>query len=145
MPYQRISDLLKTVSQCWQTCSLPSDSIAIQNLIAYADIALPAEYLALLAFSDGAGGPLPVEPGWFQMWLAKDVIEMNKGYGVSESIPGFFGFGSNGGGELLAFDARTPLPYKIYTIPFIPMDEKEAILVADDFATFLEMTGDLRS
>ena len=110
MPYQRISDLLKTVSQCWQTCSLPSDSIAIQNLIAYADIALPAEYLALLAFSDGAGGPLPVEPGWFQMWLAKDVIEMNKGYGVSESIPGFFGFGSNGGGELLAFDARTPLP-----------------------------------
>ena len=106
---------------------------------------LPAEYLALLAFSDGAGGMLKVDPGWFQMWLAREVIEMNKGYGVSEFIPGFFGFGSNGSGELLAFDVRTPPPYSIYMIPFIPMEEEEALFVADDFASFLEMTGDLRS
>ena len=52
-----------------------------------------------------------------------------------------FGFGSNGGGELFAFDTRTAQPWKVYMIPFISMDEEEALLVAEDVATFAHAIG----
>jgi hypothetical protein len=138
---QGVSALLKSSSQGWQSCPPPADQTTIQQLVADAGIILPTEYLALLAYSDSATGPLGVAPGWFQLWPAKEVLELNKGYAVAKFIPGFFGFGSDGGGELLAFDARTSPPYKVVAIPFIPMVEGDAWLVADTFAAFLELTG----
>ncbi len=47
------------------------------------------------------------DPGWFQVWPADQVVELNRGYEVCENLPGFFGIGSSGGGELLASDARS--------------------------------------
>src|SRR5258708_1670627 len=39
------------------------------------------------------------------MLLPAEIEQMNRDYHVSEFEPGFLGFGSSGGGELLAFDA----------------------------------------
>jgi hypothetical protein len=102
---------------------------------------LPASYLAFLAFSNGGEGALAVGPGWFVIWPAEEVLESNQGYQVEKELPGFFGFGSDGGGELFAFDTRSPQPWKIVMIPFIPMQERYAVVVAESFEQFVRAMG----
>lgn len=58
---------------------------------------------------------------------------MNKGYEVAEYAPGFLGFASSGGGEMLAFDKDN----KIFSIPFIGMSPKEALPVAKNWEEFV--------
>ena len=60
---------------------------------------------------------------------------------MHEFVPGFFGFGSNGGGELLAFDVRGSCPWPIVMIPFIPMEVDEAIKVAGSFDELIYLIG----
>ena len=93
---------------------------------------LPAAYLAFLRVEDGSEGDLAVEPGWIQLWPAAEVGELNDGYEVAASLPGFVGFGSNGGGELLAFDTRAA-PWRVCMVPFVPMGAAEALEIAADF------------
>jgi hypothetical protein len=102
---------------------------------------LPEDYLALLLYSDGGSGNLGIEPGWLQLWSSADVLENNKDYEIEEYIPGFFGFGSSGGGELLAFDTRSGKPWKVVMIPFVPMSADLAIVIAKDFEEFIKAIG----
>lgn len=125
----------------WQYRQPPATPDAVAALSAEAGVELPEEYLSLLLLSNGGGGPLGVEPGWFQLWPVEEVLSLNRGYEVQENVPGLFGFGSNGGGELLAFDTRKGLPWRIVMVPFIPMEVDEIIEIAEDFAHFLRATG----
>jgi hypothetical protein len=63
-------------------------------------------YFSAVAESDGLEGPLSVEPGWIVFWPAAFVLTANADYCVDEFLPGFFGFGSSGGGWMFAFDLR---------------------------------------
>ena len=135
-----ISHLLEQSGAKWIRCE-PASLDSIQHLVDSAALEFPEEYLAFLAYSNGGGGELGVNPGWFQLWPAEEVVDLNQGYEVEMNIPGFFGFGSNGGGELLAFDARQGRPWPIVMVPFIPMRVEEAIVIADDFAAFILAIG----
>jgi len=95
---------------------------------------LPPEYVSYCAGTGPQEGGLTVEPGWFQLWPLDEVAQLNNDYQIPESIPGFLGFGSSGGGELLAFDAAG----RIVMIPFIPISAEEARLVADSWGDFVE-------
>jgi hypothetical protein len=119
----------------------PANPGVLEELTAASPIRLPEEYLALLRFSNGGEGELGVEPGWFQLWPAEEVLASNRDYGVPEFLPGFFGFGSNGGGELLAFDLRSSPRYEVVMVPFIPMDIAEGVTIADTFSDFLLALG----
>jgi hypothetical protein len=119
----------------------PAKPESIQKLVDNAGKELPEEYLALLGYSDGGDGVLGIEPGWLQLWSSADVLENNKDYEIEEYIPGFFGFGSSGGGELLAFDTRRGKPWKIVMIPFVPMSAELAIVIAKDFDEFIRAIG----
>ncbi|HEY4216448.1 MAG TPA: SMI1/KNR4 family protein [Gemmatimonadaceae bacterium] len=101
---------------------------------------LPREYLAFLRAEDGSEGELGIDPGWIQFWPAATVAARNGEYKIAELLPRFIGFASDGGGELLAFDTRTS-HWTIYRVPFVPMDECEAIEVATDFATLARSFG----
>ena len=125
----------------WQYREPPADPATIEELSAGSSIVLPEEYLALLGFSNGGGGELGVEPGWFQLWRAEEVLAMNRDYRVSAFLPGFFGFGSNGDGELLALDLRSGPPYPVVMVPFLPMDIDEAVTLALSFSGFLQALG----
>jgi SMI1 / KNR4 family (SUKH-1) len=125
----------------WQHREPPAGPDALQRLAAAAPVTLPDDYLTLLAFSNGGEGELGIKPGWFQLWPAEEVLELNRGYELAEFLPGFFGFGSNGGGELLALDYRNGPPYKVAMVPFIPMDQAEAVTIAETFAEFLRALG----
>jgi hypothetical protein len=102
---------------------------------------LPQSYLAQLASSNGGEGSLGVEPGWISLWPAETVIAMNSRYSITDFLPGFFGFGSNGGGELFAFDARGAEPYPIVMVPFITMDPDDAVAIAHSFEELRTLIG----
>lgn len=112
----------------------PAGTKAIQKLIMESEAELPTEYLTLLAYSNGGEGEISCQPGWFQLWSAEEVTKLNKDYEVPI---GFFGFGSSGGGEMLALDIRDKRPWPIVMISFLPMQAENAIVIADDFSVFL--------
>ena len=119
----------------------PAGQKQIEELIANATPGLPAEYIAFLQYSNGGEGSLGVNPGWFCLWAAEDVIERNKGYEIDKELPGYFGFGSNGAGELFAFEITQGEPWKIVIIPFIPMEANYAIVIANNFEEFIQAIG----
>jgi hypothetical protein len=124
----------------WRAAS-PSTKSALAALSGAAPIRLPPAYLDQLVSSNGGEGSLGIEPGWISLWSAEVVVALNIEYSIAEFLPGFFGFGSSGGGELLAFDARNAEPYPIVMVPFIPMDPKAAVQIARSFEELRGLIG----
>ena len=136
-------DLAAHLSRCpdiWRPAP-PATPEALSRLAESAPIRLPKSYLDLLALSDGGEGDLRVEPGWISLWPADKVLQYNAQYQVQTNAPGLIGFGSNGGGELLAFDSASGPPYSIVAIPFTPMEPKCATLVALTFDALVAEIG----
>ena len=119
----------------------PAAPGVVESLRAGSPIPLPSDYLAFLRQSNGGEGELSVQPCWLVLWQAEDVLRFNREYDVAVSVPGFFAFGSSGGGEMFAFDARAPASHAIVSIPFIPMDAVEALPVAGSFTALLALRG----
>jgi hypothetical protein len=114
---------------------------AINTLASKSGLNLPKDYLDFLSLSNGGEGELPVDPYWFQIWSAENVLEHNEGYQVAQFLPDFFAFGSNGGGEMFAFDTRKDGAWPVYMIPFVPMEEAGAKKVASDFLSLAQLFG----
>jgi hypothetical protein len=114
---------------------------AVEQLEREAEIPLPESYLRLLAATDGGEGDLGAEPGWISLWPAEEVLNLNRSYEVEQHATGLFGIGSNGGGELFALDTRKGEPFPIVSVPFIPLDVREARVVAPDFDVLLSLLG----
>jgi hypothetical protein len=102
---------------------------------------VPSAYLEFLRSTGGGEGDLGVKPGWIQFWPADQVVDLNRSYEVELNMPGFFGFGSNGGGELFAFDMRAGEEPQVVTVPFIPMVAAEARIVAASFDELRQLLG----
>ena len=127
-----LEELVRDPDARW-TRAEPAPAEAIEQLAAGLPD-LPPDYLAFLRLSNGGEGRLPADPGWFQLWPAQEVVALNGAYSVPEFLPGFIGVGSSGGPEMLALGARADIWGRVFTVPFIPMDEREARLLAPDFA-----------
>ena len=119
----------------------PAGELALKTLRDQATVRLPTAYLQQLATSNGGEGDLGVDPGWIVFWPAEEVLSLNTTYSLPEFLPGFFGFGSNGGGELLAFDVRGEEPYPVAMVPFIPLDPREAVQIAGSFDEIRDSIG----
>jgi hypothetical protein len=59
----------------------------------------------------------------FDFWDIEKIDEYNEMYNVDEYIPGYYGIGTDGGGELLTVEIEAGI---IYSIPFIPMNDSES-------------------
>jgi hypothetical protein len=66
------------------------------------------------------------------LWPLDKIEQYNREYQVPQYAPGFICFGSNGGGELLAFDDQGA----VFCIPAIGMEPKYATPVADSWSKF---------
>lgn len=119
----------------------PASEAAIQKLLVDCGLNLPRAYLDHLRWSNGGEGDLALEPGWVCFWSTEEVVESNIDYEVAEYLPGFFGFGSNGGGELLAFKVEASEPWPIYMVPFVPMEKEAAYIIAKNFEEFSAAVG----
>jgi len=95
---------------------------------------LPQQYVSYFAGDGPKEGGLTVAPGWFQLWSPGEVEHWNREYQVAEFAPDFLGFGSSGGGELLAFDFAG----RVVMIPFISMSSEDALPIANSWSEFVE-------
>jgi hypothetical protein len=121
----------------------PASGEALKALRAQASVPLPAAYLDQLASSNGGEGDLAGDPDprWITFWPAETVLASNAAYSIPEFLPGFFGFATDGGGELYAFDTRAGEPYPVVMVPFVPLDAGEAIRLAKSFDEFRGLIG----
>ena len=119
-------------------CSEPK----IHRLVELVAVELPPEYLAFLRKSDGAEGEVGLDPpGWAMLWGSGQVAPLNAGYNVAQHASGLLGFGSDGAGEMLAFDTRHGRPWPIVIVPFIPLGAEHAARIASDFDSFRRTFG----
>ena len=113
----------------------PADDIAIRQLQASSSLKLPGDYLSFLQRVNGGEGFIG-KNAYAILWRAEEVVEMNKAYQVDVLAPGLFIFGSDGGGEAFAFDARSD-PVFTVTIPFVGMNLELVRPIAPSFERFL--------
>jgi len=109
----------------------------VAALVAASSVSLPAEYLNLLRLSDGGVALLSGYPSYVRIWSAQTAIEYNRDYQVQRWLPGFFGFGDNGGPDMVGFDARRGEPYPVCAVPFAPMEWEAAMGEVPDFGAFI--------
>ena len=110
----------------------------IDDLRSAAPDELPPSYLHLLSVSNGGEGPLPVSP--FNLCLDPGEEVTARLANDQGRLDGFMIFGSNGGGEYLAFDTRRGAPWSVVTIDMVA-GPSSAEVVAKDFDTFIELIG----
>jgi hypothetical protein len=78
---------------------------------------------------------LDIDPWRCEFWAAEDLETFNAEYEVSAYAPGYFGFGSNGAGEMFAV---SPQGY-IVCLPFVGMSQAEEKLMAWSWNDFRDM------
>ncbi len=108
---------------------------SMENLERHFGFPMPADYRDFMSTRDGGEGF--VQDQYLILWRAGELIEFNRDYEVEIYAPGLVFFGSNGGGEAFAFDARPGENMKIRIVPFIGMSLAAAKPVADNFEIFL--------
>ncbi len=109
----------------------PVSDTDIEQFETRAGLKLPTDYADFLKWSNGGEGFIG-DNAYAALWKLGDLAERNEANGVAEFAPGFFLFGSDGGGEAFAFDARTPA-MPVVCIPFIVMEPSAAILIGLTF------------
>ncbi|PST44511.1 hypothetical protein CYV15_05270 [Riemerella anatipestifer] len=74
------------------------------------------------------------DSGFIELFPFSDLDDINDEYETQKFVPNFIVIGSNGGGVGIFINKKDS---KYYSIPFIGMQEKDAILLADTFSQFL--------
>ncbi len=115
---------------------------ALQRLRSLSPVDLPEAYYQLMAFSNGGEGPISKQPYYFQLDPVEWASEaLHRGL-EDEFFPGFIIFGSNGGGEYIAFDVRGPPPWPIVALDMTNATLEESLLpIASNFDEFLDLVG----
>lgn len=117
----------------------PASSDSLRQLRA-AYPGLPETYLSFLESSNGAEGDLGVTPGWFVVWSAERALSAAIEYQLGEFLPGFFAFGSNGGGELFVFQIASE-HQAVFMVPAIGMSADLLVPISSTFELFRSEMG----
>jgi len=116
----------------------PASAAAVADVERQLASELPAEYRDFLLHCNGGEGFVGPS-AYLMLWRVEELLPNNTAYEVSEYAPGLLIFGSDGGGEALAFDmdaAGSP----VVSVPFVGMDRRLARTVATSFDGFLAAT-----
>jgi len=109
---------------------------AIRQFERESGMSLREDYAAFLMHSNGGEGF--IGKSYASLWPLEDLAEKNRSYQVADYSPGLYLFGSDGGGGAFAFDIRSN-EQPIVCVPFIPLDSREAQILASTFEGFLEV------
>jgi len=102
---------------------------------------LPSRYLDVLAYSNGGEGSLGVAPFNLCLDPASTVTEaICSRNGGQPELDGFIIFGSDGGGEYLAFDTRHGVSWPVVAIEMVS-GRQSAQVIAPHFDAFYDQIG----
>jgi hypothetical protein len=103
----------------------------------YPDI--PQDYLDLLAGANGLEGT--IGSGYVALTACEAIWKDNDDLGVSEYAPGFVVFGSDGAGELFAFDARA-IPWSYGRLPLVGLSAESFVSMGESLDEFFQRVAD---
>ncbi|WP_278352397.1 SMI1/KNR4 family protein [Chryseobacterium gleum] len=92
----------------------------------------PNDYLSLI--NDLEYLEISSNSGYIELFPLNKLGEMNKEYETDEYTPNFIAIGTNGSGVGIFINKENK---QIYSIPFVGMDESDAVLLAISFSKFL--------
>ncbi|WPO91747.1 SMI1/KNR4 family protein [Chryseobacterium sp. HR92] len=72
--------------------------------------------------------------GFIEFFPFNELEQINEEYETAEYVPNFIAICTNGGGVGVFINK---IDKKIYSIPFVGMEEKDAVLLADSFSEFI--------
>lgn len=112
--------------------ALPEQIVAFSAL---SGLVLPQDYTSFLKQANGGEG-LVGPSAYLILFAVDELASLNKAYHVEDYVPGLLVFGSDGGGEAFAFNARDSM--RVVRVPFVGMDASVVEPLADNFTTFIE-------
>ncbi len=133
-------DILRNETTQWYR-EPPAPTSVLEALQAEVKITLPADYLIFLEYSNGGEGRLGMDPGRFQIWPAQEVVQLNRDYEVQRWLPHLLGFGSDGGGKLLAFEIKVEADWPVCMVPFGDLTPESIRIIAPNFAALIQALG----
>jgi hypothetical protein len=71
----------------------------------------------------------------------QEVLERNQGLQIAKQLPGYFAFGSSGGGCSLLFNTKEDRPWKVYWTDDVGMQEEYISESTQDFGAFIRAMG----
>ncbi|ANF52971.1 hypothetical protein A0O34_21665 [Chryseobacterium glaciei] len=74
------------------------------------------------------------DSGYIELFQFEELDEINKEYETETYVPDFINIGTNSGGVGIFINKKNG---HIYSIPFVGMDEKDAILLGSSFSEFI--------
>jgi len=136
-----IPKIRSTLPHWLDTCE-PATDASINELVAAATFSLPTGYVALLRLTDGGetflGKDDSDDGSYLVLWPSTDVLALNTEHDIPTYAPSHFAFGTNGGGEIFAFNKRRN-DDAVFMLPSIGLSDDAGMLYCDSFATFLSL------
>jgi hypothetical protein len=109
----------------------PPTSNEIGTFSLNVEFKLPEGFIEFFSQSDG--GLINGENIYIELWPLTEMIELNKNYEVNKYAPGYFVFGSDGGGTAYCIEKKTT---NICDMQFIGMPD-DVFLICKSFDEFL--------
>jgi hypothetical protein len=98
----------------------PTSVVSLQEFERRSGFRLPQDYAMFLQRTNGGDGYCNRNQ-YAMLWRLEELLGLNESYEIRDYVPGLFVFGSDGGGEALAFDQRAD-KHSIVRVPFVGMD-----------------------
>ena len=106
----------------------------IEALLSQLNFKIPDDFLEFMRLTNGGDVEIG-RNGYLILWKLDGLIKANKDYHIEEFAPNLFLYGSDGSGTAYAFDRRDSSYVKV---PFMDLDEDEAINCGKNFNEFIE-------
>ena len=104
----------------------------VESFLKLIDFILPKGFMEF--FKEANGAEIYSDECIVILWPLTEMIPLNAEYNVETFAPGFFIFGSDGGGMAYAIEKSTG---SIFEFPFIGMCKNEAVLKNETFNGFM--------
>lgn len=95
---------------------------------------LPSDYIDFLKYTNGGEGFIGKH--YLIAWPVESIPARHLDYEPTREVPEFVLFGSDGGGEALAFDRRAG-DWRVVAVTWISMSYSDASLLASSFGEFI--------
>jgi hypothetical protein len=116
----------------------PAESAAVDQFLQGAPSNLPVKYLQFMRACDGAKGDIPYDSGYIEIWSLEEALEKQAGYGIQDSLPGFFAFAADGSDRIFLFDLREEDGAPVLSVSTEKLGEESFEEIAPSFSQFLE-------
>jgi hypothetical protein len=82
-----------------------------------------------------------LEPWWFQLSPAEEVLPLNQRFHVPEFLPHYFGIGIGDGPEMILIGKEDNVYCPVYIVPLSTLAESDVTQVAYDMEMFAMSLG----